>query len=152
MRSKREFLYITRYYTNKESGEANLYFPLATEGEDFYYAQLLHYFLERRAAEAGLNFYTMLSPMESVSNAQEICPQFMLGLYGESVAESLTQTVAFLQSEDAWNADELAEYIKTAPQAILDSYYDRISSARSCEAPLCRRAAVLNICSRKTRL
>lgn len=115
---------ISFYYTEKERGEAGLYFPLAIEDEDFFYAQLLHYFLERQADKSGLSFYTILVPMESVVDPQEINPQFQLVLYGENVAESLKQTVEFLQSEDAWNESVLAEYIKTAPQSILYSYYD----------------------------
>ena len=37
---------ISFYYTQKDDGMASIYFPLAIKDEDFYYVQLLHYFLE----------------------------------------------------------------------------------------------------------
>lgn len=112
------------YYTEKDESSASLYFPLDIEDEDFYYVQLLHYFLERQANKSGLGFYTMLTPLENVENLQEIHPHFLFGLYGDNVAETLKTVIAFLRSEDTWNADDLAEYIKEAPQKILAGYYD----------------------------
>ena len=115
---------ISFYHTAKTGGEANLYFPLAIEDEEFYYVQLLHYFLEQQAQKAGISFYTMLAPMESSADSQAINPQFILGLYGDNVAETLQKAMAFLQSEETWNSDELKKYINEAPQNILKSYND----------------------------
>lgn len=112
------------YYTKKDDSTASLYFPLDIKDEDFDYMQLVHYFLEDRAEKEGLSFYTMLTPLENAKNTQEINPHFLLGLYGENMAENLKTIVAFLQSEATWNTDALAEYIKSAPQEILNSYYD----------------------------
>ena len=110
------------YSTEKDSGSVGLYFPLDISDDDFDYVQLMHYFLEGQANKAGLSFYTALSPLENAE--KKINPHFIVGLYGENAADDIKAVIEFLQHDDTWNADDLAEYIKSAPQKILDSYYD----------------------------
>lgn len=115
---------ISFYYTEKESNQLSLYFPLAIGNEDFFYTQLLHYFLDRQAEKAGLRTYTMLMPMESAKNPQKINPQLLLGIYGDDIADGFRRVIDFVKSEEVWDADELAAYLSETPQKILESYYD----------------------------
>lgn len=115
---------ISFYYTEKDEGEASLFFPLDIKNDDFDYVQLMHYFLQSQAEKRGLYFYTMLTPLENAENSQEINPHFLIGLFGDNKAEDIKQIIGFLQSDDTWNPDDLAAYIKTTPQKIFDSYYD----------------------------
>ena len=115
---------ISFYFTPKDSGEACLYFPLAMKEADFSDVQLMYYFLQSQANALGASFYTMIAPFEQAGNPQEIHPHFCIGLSDENAAETLKEVVDFLHSADTWDADDLAAYIKTAPQAIYGSYYD----------------------------
>lgn len=115
---------ITFYYTEKDSGEASLYFPLDIKEEDFDYVQLLHYFLQKQKENAGIDFYTMLLPMADAGNSQKLNPQFLIGIWGDDESESISKVMDFLRSEETWNADDLSDYIETEPEEILSSYYD----------------------------
>ena len=115
---------ISFYYTEKDDSSADLYFPLDIKDEDMDYVQLMHYFLQFQAKKAKLDFYTMLTPLANAANTEELNPHFMIGILGENAADTLEKTAAFLQSEDTWDENDLAEYIRKTPSEILDSYYD----------------------------
>lgn len=115
---------ISFYFTDKEDSSASLYFPLDITDEDLDYVQLMKYFIQAQAEKSGLDFYTMLSPLANAGNRDKLNPHFLIGFFGENTAETLQKIMDFLKSEETWSVDALAEYIKSTPKKILDSYSD----------------------------
>ena len=110
------------YFTEKDGDRAHLFFPLDIADGALDDAQLAHDFLQTRADTAGFDYSTSLLPMENGATG-EIDPRFVLSAPGED----LERLVIFLRSDAAWDADALAEYIRTAPDQILRRYYDPYS-------------------------
>ena len=110
------------YFTEKDGDDAHLFFPLDIADADLDCAQMAHDFLQNQMDAAGFDFYTALLPMENAATG-EIDPRFLLSVSGKD----LENLMDFLRSDAAWDADALAEYIRTAPDQILSRYYDPYS-------------------------
>lgn len=112
------------YFTEKSDDDisASVYFPLTESDVD--YAHLMYEFWQYQADKDDGEFFPSIAPLENTKNSDEINPHFNLWLSGDSKSESLKKAVSMLQSEEIWNADDLKEYISSAPKKILDSYFD----------------------------
>ena len=112
------------YYTDKQDNSATLYFPLDIKNDELDYAYLMQAFMQSQAEKAGMSFYSGIMPYGNANNPDEINPHFIIGFFDSSASGELNKAISFFQSPELWNADDLAEYIKTTPKKIFDSYYD----------------------------
>lgn len=115
------------YLTEREDDYAGLYLPLPISAQELDTVSLAYFYIGNRLSEAGIdNVYLYLTPMENP--AGQLNPQLMLGLMGEDKAGALEAAVALLKDENLWNTDALWQYVRTAPEEILqygyrDPYY-----------------------------
>lgn len=112
------------YYTDKEDKSATLYFPLDIKSDELDYAYLMQAFIQSQAEKAGMSFYSGIMPYGNADNPNKINPHFIIGFFDSGASGELNKAMSFLQSSELWNAEDLAEYIKTTPKKIFDSYYD----------------------------
>ncbi len=110
------------YLTEREDSYAGLYLPLPISAQDLDTASLAYFYIGSRLSEAGMeDVYLYLTPMANA--AGELNPQMMLGLMGEDKAAALEAAVALLKDDSLWNTDSLWQYVRTAPEEILQYGY-----------------------------
>lgn len=113
---------INFYLTEREDDYAGLYLPLPISAQELDTVSLAYFYIDSRLREAGMDdVYLYLTPMENAVG--ELNPQLMLGLMGEDKAGTLEKAVALLKDENLWNTDALWQYVRTAPEEILQYGY-----------------------------